>query len=152
MIESIESALNDRIFVKTNYPYSENWTEISNQVKAAANYCCERCYRSGLPPGKRYVKIDRSHRQKITLQVHHWNRDPSDNHWTNLGCLCSACHLIYHQQRRGNITPGQLSLPLKVKRSRIKRKPKPTDRQLSLVPLLSISMRIDLVRQLCIKL
>jgi hypothetical protein len=138
--------------VRTDYSYPENWTEISNQVKAAANYRCERCDRYGLPPGKRYVKIDRSQRQKISLQVHHWNRDPSDNHWTNLGCLCSSCHLIYHQQRRGNITPGQLSLPLKVKRSRTKRKPKSIDRQLSLVPLLSIAIRHQEFRQLFIRL
>jgi hypothetical protein len=98
------------------------------------------------------VKIDRSQRQKISLQVHHWNRDPSDNHWTNLGCLCSSCHLIYHQHRRGNITPGQLSLPLKVKRSRIKRKPKSIDRQLSLVPLLSIAIRHQEFTQLFIRL
>jgi hypothetical protein len=144
--------LNYSSFVKPEHYYPENWTEISNQVKAAANYCCERCGRYGLPPGKRYVKIDRSQRQKISLQVHHWNRDPSDNHWTNLGCLCSSCHLIYHQQRRGNITPGQLSLPLKVKRSRIKRKPKSANLQLSLVPLLSISIRSHQFRQLSIPL
>jgi hypothetical protein len=138
--------------VKADPRYPDNWKEISNQVKAAANYRCEQCARHGLPPGKRYVRIDRSHRQKISLQVHHWNRDPSDNNWSNLGCLCSSCHLIYHQQRRGNITPGQLSLPLKMRRSRIKHKPKSVDRQLSLVPLLSIAMSRSEFRQLFIPL
>jgi hypothetical protein len=138
--------------VKSDSRYSDNWVEISNQVKAAANYRCELCGRYGLPPGKRFVKIDRSQRQKISLQVHHWNRDPSDNHWSNLGCLCSPCHITCHQQRRGNITPGQLSLPLKVRRSRIKRKPKSVDRQLSLVPLLSIAVRNHQFRQLFIPL
>jgi hypothetical protein len=136
--------------MKTEHYYPENWTEISNKVKVAANYQCERCGRYGLPPGKRYVKIDRSQRQKISLQVHHWNRDPSDNHWTNLGCLCSYCHLTYHQQRRGNISPGQLSLKLKVKRSHVKRKPKSANLQLSLVPLLSISIRSHQFKQLSI--
>lgn len=138
--------------MKVDPRYPDNWKEISNRVKAAANYRCEQCTRHGLPPGKRYVRIDRSHRQKISLQVHHWNRDPSDNNWSNLGCLCSSCHLIYHQQRRGNITPGQLSLPLNIRRSRIKRKPKSVDRQLSLVPLLSIAMSRSEFRQLFIPL
>jgi predicted HNH restriction endonuclease len=138
--------------VKPNSRYPSNWKEISDRVKAAANYRCEKCTQYGLPPGKRYVKIERSHRQKISLQVHHWNRDPSDNHWSNLGCLCSSCHLIYHQQGRGNITPGQLALSLKVRQSKIKRKPKSVDRQLSLLPLLSIAVRSIKFRQLFIPL
>jgi hypothetical protein len=138
--------------VKPDSRYSDNWKEISDRVKSAANYRCEKCTRYGLPPGKRYVTIERSHRQKISLQVHHWNRDPSDNHWSNLGCLCSSCHLIYHQQGRGNITPGQLALSLKVRQSKIKRKPKSVDRQLSLLPLLSITVRNLNFRQLFIPL
>jgi hypothetical protein len=144
--------LNYKSFVKPDSRYSDNWKEISDRVKSAANYRCEKCTRYGLPPGKRYVTIERSHRQKISLQVHHWNRDPSDNHWSNLGCLCSSCHLIYHQQGRGNITPGQLALSLKVRQSKIKRKPKSVDRQLSLLPLLSITVRNLNFRQLFIPL
>lgn len=90
--------------------YPENWKEIATSVKVASNWCCTKCGKTGLRPGKKPSELTISQVRIYTLQVHHWNRDPSDNRPENLACLCAKCHLFYHRFRRGNISPGQLSL------------------------------------------
>jgi hypothetical protein len=48
--------------VKSDSRYSDNWVEISNQVKAAANYRCELCGRYGVQMSSRaetYAKAEK---------------------------------------------------------------------------------------------
>ncbi len=90
--------------------YPENWKEIATAVKEASGWCCTKCGRVCLRPGEKPENWTLSQRKAYTLQVHHWNRDPSDNRWENLVSLCSSCHLDYHRFGQGNISPGQLSL------------------------------------------
>ncbi len=52
----------------------------------------------------------RRERSIKTLVVHHRNYTPEDNRAENLAALCSGCHMLFHTRRRGNISPGQLSL------------------------------------------
>ncbi|MGF1488354.1 MAG: HNH endonuclease [Prochloraceae cyanobacterium] len=91
--------------------YPKNWSEISHSVKEAANWCCSSCGRQCFRPSDKKPKgITRSQWTAYTLCVHHYNYDPSDNRLDKLIPLCTACHLAKHTRRRGNITPGQLSL------------------------------------------
>jgi len=85
--------------MKSRYP--DNWKEIADGVKAEAKGICQGC---GLV-------CDRSSRDRI-LQVHHWDRDPSNNERANLVALCPACHLDYHRGEKGNVSEGQLPLLL----------------------------------------
>jgi len=85
--------------------YPDNWKELSTAIKEASGWSGKRC----LNPGEKH-NLSVSARKSVTLQVHHWNRNPNDNRLENLVCLCSACHLSYHQWGRGNVSPGQLSL------------------------------------------
>jgi len=91
----------------SNYP--KNWIELSTAIKEASGWCCQRCSKQCLRPGEKH-NLSVSERKSVTLQVHHWNRDPNDNRPENLVCLCSGCHLSYHRWGRGNVSPGQLSL------------------------------------------
>lgn len=93
-------------------PYPPNWKELAQVIKESAGWRCQKCGRVGLRPGQETPDWTQGQRMAYRLQVHHWNRDPSDNRSDNLACLCSACHLDYHRSGRGNITPGQLSLKL----------------------------------------
>ena len=67
-----------------------------------------------LPPGNSYRHLPRRVRSKYTAQVHHRDRQPFNNNPNNLVTLCTGCHLYYHQGKKGNITPGQLSLSLAI--------------------------------------
>ncbi|AFZ27231.1 putative restriction endonuclease [Cylindrospermum stagnale PCC 7417] len=91
--------------------YPENWKEIAVGIKEASGWCCQRCGKICLRPGEKH-DLSTSERKAYALQVHHWNCDPSDNRRENLVCLCTGCHLSYHRWRRGNVSPGQLSLPI----------------------------------------
>ena len=82
--------------------YPKHWKELAKAIKEKANWCCQKCYRS-LPP-------DKNPQRRTHLQVHHWNRDPSDNRPENLAPLCPKCHLSYHRGGKGNVSLGQLSL------------------------------------------
>ena len=94
--------------------YPENWNEIATQIKQRSGYCCQRCGMQCLPPGRGYRHLSRRVRSKYTAQVHHRDRQPANNNPDNLVALCTGCHLHYHQGQKGNITPGQLSLPLEI--------------------------------------
>ncbi|MBW4617690.1 MAG: HNH endonuclease [Desmonostoc vinosum HA7617-LM4] len=90
--------------------YSDNWKQLATAIKAAADWRCSKCGKVCLRPGEKPSNLTYSQRRAYNLQVHHWNRDPSDNRVENLICLCSSCHLDYHRFGRGNVSPGQLSL------------------------------------------
>ena len=67
--------------------YPKDWKQLSKSIKEKANWRCQKCdsygalrYRS-LPP-------DKNPQRRTHLQVHHWNRDPSDNRPENLAPLC----------------------------------------------------------------
>jgi hypothetical protein len=94
--------------------YPENWNQIATQIKQRSGYCCQRCGMQCLPPGRGYRHLSRRVRSKYTAQVHHRDRQPANNNPENLVTLCTGCHLHYHQGQKGNITPGQLSLPLEI--------------------------------------
>lgn len=90
--------------------YSPDWKQIATAVKNSSDWRCSRCKRPCLRPGEKPPELTLSQRRVYNLQVHHYNFDPSDNRLENLAPLCSSCHLHYHRFRRGNISPGQLSL------------------------------------------
>jgi hypothetical protein len=50
----------------------------------------------------------------LSAQTHHIDGNPSHNDPANLVCLCAPCHLGKHRYRP-QLTPGQLSLNLKLK-------------------------------------
>jgi hypothetical protein len=98
--------------MKLGYP--ENWKQIAAEIKQRSGYCCQRCGMQCLPPGRGYRHLSRRVRSKYTAQVHHRDRQPANNNIDNLVTLCTGCHLFYHQRQNGNISPGQLSLPLQI--------------------------------------
>jgi len=90
--------------------YTKDWKAIALTKKQSVNWTCEQCGRKCLESG---VKSKLSVIEKRwELSVHHADYDPANNSPDNLIALCSACHLSKHQRRRGNITPGQMKLPL----------------------------------------
>lgn len=101
--------------------YPNNWKEIATGVKQRSGYCCERCQMQCLTPGRSYRHLSRRIRGKLTAQVHHIDRQPSNSDLDNLIALCPRCHLHLHRGGHGNITPGQMTLLLGIK-ARIKRR------------------------------
>ncbi|MCP6760209.1 MAG: HNH endonuclease [Fischerella sp. CENA71] len=95
-------------FISRLYP--ENWSDLALAVKKEAKWCCQKCGLKCIVPGEDTSKLTRSERMKRTLQTHHWDRNPSNNSAENLIALCSACHLLYHQGGKSNVSRGQLSL------------------------------------------
>ncbi len=94
--------------------YPNNWKELSLSLKNKANWTCQKCGRKCIEPGQK-VPSDWtvSKRMAYTLQVHHWDRDPSNSSLDNLICVCTGCHLDLHRGYRGNlsnVSEGQLSL------------------------------------------
>lgn len=61
--------------------YSDDWLQISLQVKGDANWKCVRC---GHPNDRISGHV---------LTVHHLTGDKSLNRWWNLAALCQKCHL-----------------------------------------------------------
>lgn len=88
--------------------YPRNWKEIAIAVKEAANWKCQQCGIDCSDP--KQWRGDRHLQALFTLTVHHSDYNPENNSPENLIALCSGCHLAKHQGRRGNISPGQLSL------------------------------------------
>lgn len=90
--------------------YPKNWKAIAHQIKEQAGWKCFKCGMQCLKPEDDPSQWSKLERRQKTLQVHHWNRDPSDNHPQNLVALCTSCHLMFHCRGQANITPGQLKL------------------------------------------
>lgn len=61
--------------------YPDNWKEISQVVKNAADWKCVRCGHAHDP------------KNGYTLTVHHLDIDPSNCAWWNIPALCQRCHL-----------------------------------------------------------
>jgi predicted HNH restriction endonuclease len=99
------------VMSKSDNRYPDNWSELSNNIKELANWQCQKCGKVCMKSGDKMPdNWTKSQRHAHKLQVHHWDRNPENNSTTNLAVLCSGCHLFYHNRRRGNISPGQLSL------------------------------------------
>lgn len=61
--------------------YTADWSQIAEQIKREAGYCCERCNHP-------------DHRESgHTLTVHHLDGNKSNNARWNLAALCQRCHL-----------------------------------------------------------
>jgi len=90
--------------------YPSNWLDIARTVKEAASWRCHRCRRQCIRPGEKPKELNRSEWTKLTLCVHHANFTPEDNNLENLIPLCTPCHIAIHTRRKGNVSPGQLSL------------------------------------------
>ncbi|MBS3030724.1 HNH endonuclease [Anabaena sp. UHCC 0187] len=82
--------------------YPKHWKELAKTIKEKSDWCCQKC--------GQVLRPDEKPQRRTYLQVHHWNRDPSDNRPENLVALCPRCHLNYHRGSKGNISVGQLSL------------------------------------------
>jgi 5-methylcytosine-specific restriction endonuclease McrA len=59
--------------------YPDNWNEIAEEVKKAADYKCKLCNSKSIP--------------KKILTVHHIDSNPKNNTEKNLIALCQKCHL-----------------------------------------------------------
>jgi predicted HNH restriction endonuclease len=95
---------------KSHNRYPENWADIAFEVKQSADWKCSKCNLQCIRPGNSTKGLSRSERMALTLTVHHKNFTPEDNRLDNLCAVCTSCHLLYHCRRKGNISPGQLSL------------------------------------------
>ena len=89
--------------------YPENWKAIAFTKKLSVNWRCEECGLKCIDPAFK-SDMSLSERSRRKLQVHHSDYDPENNSPENLIALCSGCHLSKHSMKRGNVTPGQLSL------------------------------------------
>ena len=93
--------------------YPDNWKELTYQLKEKTNWKCSKCGIQCLKPETKINrKLTKSERAKLTLQVHHSDYDVLNNRLDNLVCLCTACHLSFHNRRRANINSNQLRLDL----------------------------------------
>ena len=89
--------------------YPANWTELSDAIRARANYRCQEC---GLPCRRTGEARDSYRRrlatmrpellaeydrkpQRFSMTVSHTDRDPNNCDPSNLRALCVACHLRY---------------------------------------------------------
>lgn len=90
--------------------YPDNWDDIAKAIKEAALWRCRKCGKRCLRPGEKPDNLTRSEWTVSTLSVHHSNFAPEDNRPENLIPLCAPCHLAAHAGRKGNVSPGQLSL------------------------------------------
>ncbi|MBC1224555.1 HNH endonuclease [Nostoc sp. UCD121] len=95
---------------KNRSRYSSNWDIIALEVKSKSDWKCTRCGMQCLRPTDKRDGLNRRERSIKTLVVHHRNYTPEDNRAENLAALCTACHMLFHTRRRGNVSPGQLSL------------------------------------------
>lgn len=93
--------------------YPPDWPAIALNKKQSVNWTCENCGRVCYPSWYGdLLGATKSERKQHELSVHHQDYNPGNNSPSNLIALCSACHLKKHLRRRGNITPGQLTLTL----------------------------------------
>ena len=73
---SSDGDLNIPPYAESSYP--ANWSDISNKLKNRRAWRCEEC------------KFQRP--GSALIQVHHIDRDKSNNEASNLQVLCAACH------------------------------------------------------------
>ena len=92
--------------------YPPDWDQIAAQVKAEAEYICQRCGRQCYRPGEPCP-----HRARV-MSVHHRDHHPGNCDPGNLMALCAPCHLqldASHHARNARRTraanAGQMWLP-----------------------------------------
>jgi predicted HNH restriction endonuclease len=92
--------------------YPSDWQDIALSIKSEAQWCCRKCKKQCLRP-REGANLSKSEKAKLTLTVHHADFTPENNEKSNLIPLCAPCHLAIHAVgRRGNVSPGQLSLKI----------------------------------------
>lgn len=103
------------------------WRLLGRWLKAWRAWRCWRCGLQGLRPGE--VVLDRAERARRALQLHHRDRDRTNNALYNLEVVCATCHLGTHRGERfgRRVVAGQLRLAIALSATRA---PRPT-----LVPL-----------------
>lgn len=79
MLSSANSVLSTRTEVDI-YGYTKDWQKISAEFRKRHNYICEKC-------GVKVSPLDHAF-----VEVHHKNKDKTDNRDSNLQCLCIKCH------------------------------------------------------------
>ncbi len=84
--------------------YPKDWKTIAHTIKSNAGWGCAKCGMQCIKPGEDVSKLTVKERKARTLQVHHSDFTPENNDPSNLIPLCTACHLSYHQGRRGNVS------------------------------------------------
>ena len=94
------------------------WHLLTHTLKAWGHWRCWHCGLQGLLPGERV--LDRAERARRALQVHHRNRDRTNNALYNLEVVCARCHLGTHRGERfgRRVVTGQLSLAIALSATR----------------------------------
>lgn len=77
------------------YGYVKDWEQISFAYRSTKSFTCERCG----------VKVDDGYDHQY-MQTHHKNSNKTDNHETNLECLCIECHSQVDDTHRHNFSVG----------------------------------------------
>lgn len=84
---------------KARYP--ANWREVSESIKARAEYQCECSGECGLHPGKRCEERHQTDAKyakgTVVLTVAHLDHTPENCSPENLKAFCQRCHLRYDQ-------------------------------------------------------
>lgn len=83
--------------------YSGDWPELSQRLRANANYGCEECG----------VCLEE---KKSLLHVHHINGIKNDNRRANLQVLCKDCHRKQPQHQHIYMKAGEMALILRLRR------------------------------------
>ena len=78
--------------------YTADWKDVSDRVRAAADYRCDACDVHLPGPTERGY-----------LHVHHRNGDKADNRPTNLQPLCRLCHAHVDEAHRRNLLHGPVN-------------------------------------------
>jgi|GEM_PF-1806833 len=74
--------------------YTLDWPLISKQFKQAREYTCESC--------KLQLEYDRRY-----MEVHHRDRNKTNNHPKNLQCLCKLCHAFQDTNHTNHAKKGR---------------------------------------------
>lgn len=92
--------------------YPENWSVIALTIKANANWTCQLCHKPCIKSGDSTPGLSTSEKARRILSVHHRDRNPTNNHASNLMALCTPCHLGVHRGDRygRKVHPDQLAL------------------------------------------
>lgn len=75
------------------FGYVKNWEKISFDYRTKQNFTCERCG----------THIDDGF-DRYYMQTHHKNGVKTDNHESNLECLCVKCHSEVDDMHRRNFS------------------------------------------------
>ncbi|GAB4185385.1 MAG: hypothetical protein Kow00108_22860 [Calditrichia bacterium] len=82
--------------------YSENWEEISKNVRELKNYTCEECG----------ITLKNRHGERFYMETHHIDGNKANNKPFNLQVLCILCHAFADKRHILNYTTGNNYLKL----------------------------------------